>query len=426
MLTRMKDAGADGVEALVDEVVGIQDPVRQGVAVDALMETWPGKTSALCPSLPVGSTRDRCEMTNSRPHLWQVSDTDPEAGPMGAGKAYSVLTADASLVRSPWAEVIPMVARCAEGTGQDSCQVREAQNLARLGRPHEVAALCNGIQEEKWRYECYFQAAEAAFKLREVGSPGKAAELCLGSGWFLDRCLGHLAGEVANTAPAATWQVPRMWKALSMASSEVYFLLEPHGPAVADRWRGLFWADVMQVAYGNVEQLVGNPLDIVEPQAVPHVRATVAARLWALEGRRTSHTLDGWVDRLEEALAARAEDRSIGPMPLNDEKIRTSWKKDLEGEDELYWTPYLGHRSRRVVAEDARTDARVCILEALAQTPGMNREELVESALGDADPLVRWTAARIAPQVMESLNPRFLASETDSRVRGRLLGFGAH
>lgn len=407
------------VPALLDAVRALPDPIVQSLAVEAVFHVHPEAAKTLCADLPPGPAAKRCEEYSTRPHLYQVDPADPTAGPNGVGTAFHVLALDGAAVRSPWSVAGPRLHPCPSDAPASICQVDAARAAAAGARMHDAASACNAIEEEKWRYECYFQASETAFVARRVGTPGRAAELCLGAGWYVDRCLGHLAVELAHTAPSAAWEVPRNWNALNLAALEVQGVLTPHGDGLAERWVHLMWAEAVAVAYGDLDHPTGLPLDMVEVRAVPHVRAMVAARAWAVEGPQRSRTLDGWVDRLMSLLDARQPDPTSHPVKVQETSLGAPWNRDLPGEEALAWVPYRGGLNRRVVSPDPRTDVTICLLEAVARAPGEGQATLLRAGLAHPDPLVRWTAARLAPLVLGD-DVVGASGEADPFVLGRL------
>jgi hypothetical protein len=402
--------------AVMAAVVGEEDPIVRLVLVQDLSEAHPGETAQLCERLPPDAAQRRCQHLNRRPHLWQLELDAPATGTTTS--ALDALAPRAT-IRSPWEGLTPLEASCPSAEGRNTCQVDLALTSARRGRAEEAARACLGVPEGKWRYECFFSAADTSFKAGQVQS---VVELCMGSGPYLPRCLVHLLVQVEQLAPSAEVRDARGWEAVSALTSETRAALEARLPELSERTIERLWAGVMARSYTEVTRVTGLPLEAVEAAALPHVRAAAAARLWALESKRAERGAEVWVGWLKQALADREPSRTGGPVPKRSvEPGMGGWEVTLEGEEALPRVPYLGD-AWRAWSPDEDTDLLICLLEAAARGAG-KRDRLFQDAMAHADPLVRWTAARlVAADTLTAPVPGVLeaaAGDTDPRVRAR-------
>ncbi len=410
---------AEDSASVLAQVAALPPGRDRDALIQVMTERWPGGTAPLCELLPLGAAQSRCRDLNERPHLWQVDEADPAAGETGSGKVYRNIAVELDDPQLPWAGDAPVQAPCDDPAHRNTCQVHAAQEAARAGRSRDASLLCQGAEGQKWVYECHFTVAEEAYVPERAGQPGPAAELCLGSGYFLYRCLGHLAGEVSRAAPAAHSQDAAAWQGLEAAAQEVHRVLARTSSELAQRWVDQLWADSMAWAYEGSGAPDGAPLDHVGDWALPHVRAAVAWQLWT-SGTQRRRQLDWWAQQVEQALQRRLEGQpEVHGDPLLD-GVGGHWIDDLAGEEELAWLAYRGF-ARRAVHSDPGLDAAICVVEAAARNPGLAQAALLREALRHPDPLLRWTAARLAadmaPAALADMEPR---SEANALVRGRL------
>lgn len=406
--------------AVVAAVRTLPAGLGRDTLIQVLMAEWPEHSTPLCPELGTPLLRERCDTLTARPHLWQVDPEDPTAGQAGMGTAYPILAVGSTPPPHPWDALDPLPVTCAEDWTDNTCIGRRAVERAHSGQPQDAWRICLGAEQEKWRFECFFQVSEAVYDPRRDPHAALATELCLASGFYAERCLGHLAGTLGRWAPAASWDDDGRWRALDRSSVEVFEVLQRVDPALGQRWVALMWAYAMDAAYAQIDDVVGNPLDSVGTAAVPHLAAAVAWALWRAEGGQ-ARGLETWVDRFEEAMQRRAIDPNPQPTLQESEQNLAGWGTELPGEEALPWTVYRGPVGRRAVGMDPRVDAAICILEAAARRPTPHRASLFREALAHPDATVRWTAARLAaerfPESLDGLDP---ATEPDPLVRARL------
>jgi hypothetical protein len=407
-------------DATVAAVRALPPGVDRDTLIQVMMAEWPRYSTPLCADLGSELVRERCDTLTARPHLWQVDPEDPSAGSAGAGSAYPVLSLEVTLPPHPWDDLEPFPVDCAEDWTANTCTGRRAMERAERGQHQDAWRICKGAEQEKWRYECFFQVSERIYDPRENNNASIAAELCVASGFYMERCLGHLAGKLGRWAPAASSDDPDRWRELDQASMEVHNALQPMHPQLGQRWVALMWAYAMDAAYANITTPVGNPMDSVGASAVPHIAASVAWTLWTSENGR-AQSLDAWIDQFQSAMLRREVDPAPEPM-LDESAVNgAGWAVELPGEDQIAWTVYRGPVGRRALGMNPRSDAAICILEAAARNPTPHRVSLFREALNHPDSVVRWTAARLAgtrvPEALEGVDP---GTESDALVRARL------
>jgi hypothetical protein len=379
---------AQDPQATMAAVITEGDPFARDMLALALVEAHPGETEALCAGLPEGAVQRRCKSINARPHLWQIDLEDPEAGPQGSGRVFSALQPEAPIA-SPWEGALPLQVPCFWGSGVTTCQSEFALESAREGRVEEAGRACQAIEAEKWRYECFFEAADGAWHLERPERVAESVQLCTGSGPYLPRCLGHLAVQIGRSAPPARGPAAA-WEATQLRVENLEVGMAHHAPALLAPMLERTWSEVMSTAYSAAATISGDPLDVVSQSALPHLRAAAAQRLWLLEGGQRRSGAE-WVARLEEALEDRGEDRTA--RPGEPPAPRDFWEERLPGEEALPRVLYL-ENTYRAVADTREADLWICLLEAAARADG-DRRALFTEALEHPDPRVRWTAARL-------------------------------
>ena len=382
-----------GAEGVMDAVAAEADPVVQTVLVQDLSQAHPGHTAALCERLPAGATQRRCQSLNTRPHLWQIDLETPSAGSQGSGKVFLTLNTHDPMA-SPWAGQEPRMATCPSAEAVNTCQVDLALRMSQQRRYQDAGLACLGIPEEKWRYECFFEAADVGFVSGRGGRVSGVVQLCMGSGPYLSRCLGHLMVAAGRRVPSSELDAPAEWRAVNGLVAEVRGALKEQLPELSERGADRVWAGAAALSYVRATRVTGIPLEHTDPEAAAHIRAAAAARLWVMEAKRRERGADYWVARLKAALADRTPSKAGGPIP---EKLPPPWTGDWEvklaGEEALPRIAYQGD-AWRTVAADEDADLLICLLEAAARGAG-ERDRLFTDAAAHPEPLVRWTAARL-------------------------------
>jgi hypothetical protein len=408
--------GAADADATLKDIGGVGDGVEQEALVNALAKAGGTWAPDACAAMPEGSARTRCRQIAERPHLRRE---EPAPGTPAQGADACMTGGIAPPKASPWAGIAPAALTCAEGRGEVECRTTAASDAARAGRPAEAAGICAGLTDEKWRLDCFFQAAEAASQSHRPGGTREAARLCLGADRFVGNCLGHVAAHMGARAPDVADDAA--WIALR---GEVDALLgELAGePGLGERAESRIWSGVLARAYLDAPVVTGDPIDAIGPGAVAHARSAAALRL--LEGG----DLDGLpladaAARVNERLAARADAPAAprGSEPHRNLRVLDTIGKLRAGEDVVPLDCWLGS-GRRPVDADPALDATLALVEASAQLGG-ERLALAREGLKHPSWIVRWSAARaVTPQTMPALRQRAAAGEENPVVKARLLG----
>lgn len=404
-------------KAVGEAIAGLPDPVERSALVRQLTLAHPGEAAPLCDLLVGPVEQQGCRDRNQRPHLKDIKvDKSSEAAPAQDEESTGLPLTGA--LPSPWTTLLPDTVSCS--AEQRVCQADEARARAAAGRLEAAAAACLAIPDPQWQAECFFQAAEAAGH-NPGRAGGEAVSLCLGSSSYTARCLSHLVRQLGTTAPPASSLDRGRWSALSEAITAGTAILAPANAELARAFEGQAWAYALRFAYVDEGQPDGAPLDALPEAAAPHVRAAVAWRMWSLNGQ-DGWDLATWKQKLAQALADRsAHPQPGGPAPpRTNARQRDLWQKRLPGEEALTAVPFLGP-VQRALSTDPATDAEICLLENAARGRPLGAH-LLEQALGEPDPLVRWTAARLLSAVAPKSPVLAQHQDADPLVRGRLLG----
>ncbi|MBN1336568.1 MAG: hypothetical protein JXB39_11475 [Deltaproteobacteria bacterium] len=435
--------------ATAARVAAIEDPVVRLAAVTTLAEAHPGETRALCRALPEGEARRRCDDVNGRLHLAprpadaaRSGSATPASDPLAVrGPSMTLLLPSRPLgsVPLPWARVASVDVDCPHPLLSNVCGAEAAEEAARLGAWARAIGACRGLEPGPWRDECAFQAAEAALETHGSAAGGEAALLCLESGAFSPSCLAHAAMALGGrAAPAADDASRGAWNAVLEGERAMSERLVPIDPILARRVSERLWSEATLASYQRAVHLVGNPLDVLPPVAAPHVRAALAWRLWAMEGRR-ARTLADWQARIDRALGDRSDQTRPVSEPVPRLRVITLWEVFLPGEAQMPTVLYLG-QARRAVAEDPSTDALLCLLEAAARL-SLPTSPAAAGATGSPDaglllfaealdhpvPVVRWTAGRLLAAIdAQGRYVERLEQHPDPRVRAQRMRPALH
>lgn len=356
-----------------------------------LVEAAPGGTARLCEQLEPGPAQRRCVSVQERPHLrFELPAGELEGGRSGGGPT-TRHSLPADHVVSPLADVPPLTAQCDDTHDPNSCQGSRAQQRALQGDVAAVAGLCAAMSEPRWREECLFSAAETIVDSLGAEGYAGASDLCLGSGRFASNCQFHLIIHLAARLPVGE-PAPGGWEAAIAIAGVVqqrWRDLEPDFGAVVHQ---RFWAEVTFRAFLERETLSGELLDVLPIEAAPHVRAAVAWRLLRLE-RGEMLSLEDWVVRLTEALAARQEVEAPNTRAPLYIEVDDLWGWDREDDAQVPALPYLTS-ARRAVSLDLEEDLTICVLEAVARHAKQADSVLLDGT-SSAYPLAAWTAERL-------------------------------
>lgn len=436
----------DEQDALVRDLIYVKDPIEQVALVEALTEAYPGETAALCALLPEGAGRERCDRINIRPHLAssasttgqvnttsQSSSSSPSAVDLtssnvkqGPGMTLLLPSSADAFATSPWDGMAVRPVTCEDEPSERACRAAAAQGYAREAKAEWAAGACAGIDAGQWRWECMFNAAEAAAAVHGPKAARAAYELCMGAGDYLANCFAHAAMGVAETAPAANAASAEDWKPLMESIEASRDVLKVRDPDLAERVVERIWSEATHYAYRRVSELSGDPLDHLPADVHPHVRAAAAWQLVSQESSET-RTLEAWGKRLDEVLKKRLKGGGSPPSAgTRGPPVKNLWAQLYTGEEIFKQVLFLG-QARRVQATKAEDDALVCLLEAIARAP--NRPvSIFQEALKHPTQEVRWTAARLI-QALDTSGQYTsqLLQEQDALVRGRgvsLFGMG--
>jgi hypothetical protein len=258
-----------------------------------------------------------------------------------------------------------------------------------------VAAACKAISVDRWRYDCFFQGAEALHGQRWTDATTRVApaqQLCFGAGPYASKCLNHLLAYVGAGAPAADGD-PTLWGNLNAYAEATRHHLAGK-PEIARRIVDRMWAFALKVAYGAATNLDGTSMDGIEAAGVPHARAALT---WTLLSRSEGDTADlvTWIDRVQTAMTVREARPGAGRVGRIEVRnsVRRYWHRVLGSESKLEWTPFMGN-ARRAVSDSPFVDTAICVLESAARTDPI-REDLLLQGANHPEEIIRWTAVRL-------------------------------
>jgi len=367
----------DRVRATAD-LRALAEPVEQIAVLRALSETHPGDLTGLCEQLQDPARRE-CSHLSGRPHLW-----DKTQNPLG-----SLPAAERT---DPWVDTAPIPTDCVD----DSCRLDTALAAA----PHDSPGICASISTQKWRDECFFRLGELA---RDTAT---GVKLCLGSGVYVDQCLGHLSRAIS--APALALGDAKGWTGVGQRIAVAAAAAGPLGPRLADR----LWAESLLAAYSAAERVTGDPLDLLPEQTRPHIYAAAARRLMQDE----DHTgISEWTAALDDALARRGTGLRSDVRPGG---VPAHWRELKPGEEGLPWVAYLRNQ-RRALGQSEAAERLICLLEANARRENLDRG-LIEESLEHPDRLVRWTAARTAGRLKQRSIVERISGDADPLIHQRV------
>ncbi len=406
-------------QQVIDHVVATQDEVEQVALVMALADAELGRSQELCGALPHGPARIKCNQLNSRLHLIDDQPMLPADLERSAPGPVSWRLDVNDLPASPLAGATLDEDPCADADDLRTCRVRGSQQQAKLGNTPKAAALCLAVQDPKWSAECAFQASEARVRATR-GSPrglSDAVDLCLLTGRFADNCLAHIPLRVGEGVPPVDMADADDWQALVQQDEALHATLVERGaPALADAVRGLFWAETLGSAYTRARTITGDPLDHLPAAAVPHIHAGAAVAMARTPPPEGTPTLAQLAAGLDAMLKRRGPTRDKSAPVSGPWRPRADlWPVDRPGEGEIPAVVFLGASRRAWAADDDLADLRICLLEAWAR---LNPREvgLVQEALHDDNPLVRFTAERL--QRMQGEFPKGPAEPNRPGQRG--------
>ncbi len=396
-------ADPDGVAARVAKIP--DDYVRTAVIVQ-LADTWPGATRGLCPSLPPGLSRSRCERLNARPHLSVVAgDAQKGAGAAAGGAPDGRTSGQDDVSRGedhapelpdvrlavPAPRTPPAADLCAEEADRPACLDHAAVDASLHGDPGRATAICGAHTEARWADECRFNAAERLVESKSGQGYRNAAILCGTSEGFATECQTHILTWLPRTIPDAS--APKGAAANANTLARTVAATWEATPDAAESYMARFWALYFANVYLHTGQADGTPLGVYDPSAWPHVRSALATKLratGALHG-----TFDEQAGQLRAALARREERTSQrGPRP-GLVSVRA-----LGTPDDPDTTWFLG-AALRPVSDDPELDTRFALMASAARANPPDRA-LLEEASGSAETRVASEATRLLAALTSS------------------------
>ncbi|MDP2306604.1 MAG: hypothetical protein Q8P18_11335 [Pseudomonadota bacterium] len=398
----IKDWPTDQI-GVTARIIALPDDLTRTVVVGRLGEAFPGRTAALCRSLPDELSRQRCQRLNDRPHLAfdpgahavvgaqaaASGGVPADEGPLGArpaGPRLAGLPEDRlPLPPSRGSTPVP-VSTCSDAPDRSACLDETALHVAIEGDAARASDTCSLHAELRWADECRFNAAEQSVRERHGDAYRGAAALCGAATTFTQECLVHVLTRVPkrvlplDAGPERVKSVIHDAEAIRSAWLEV-------DEAVADRHVDRFWALYFANVYREAEAPDGTPLAWYPEAAWPHVRAAAATRLRSLG--RLSGPLATQLAHLEQILAARRDPGSRRGRPPDLVYVEDLGSPAAEGPSAFF----LG-ASRRALGADARTDLVFCLLESAGRAKPADTALLDEASV-HPDARIRAEARRI-------------------------------
>ena len=377
---RDPDAGA----ALV---LSVEDPVEQLALVERIAHALPGRLGPLCARLPTGQPAwERCQQTNSRPHLGR---RDPGAGAV-APELEGLGVAVPAAPRPPGV-VAP--GTCEGAASRDSCLRRRAEKALRMGAVGDALALCHADGDGLQADECTFRLAERLLQQPPERIPlDPAQELCQQAGALAGNCLGHVVLAVARAAPPAD-AAPEGWAgAVATLERLLAHWSAPEAAALREELEDLFWAEATRHSVAGSPSLSAAASAVLPPQARPHLRCALGAALLAQADQNAE--LGALSLALQAVMDGRPVARSQAAAPLRRHPLPA-----LDGA--ASWAPAAGASPRHMMGlgrrwsvDDPLVDGELCLVEAAARLDPPRRELLEQGSAAEAE-VVRKTAERL-------------------------------
>ncbi|MEC7985594.1 MAG: hypothetical protein VX278_10560 [Myxococcota bacterium] len=339
------------------------------IAVLQFLQEHPEEAQNLCPTLQNADLKAQCEKIRGRPHLW----SEPRSNQVD---------------RKTDLESKSTTTTCERGPLYQNCIEEAVDQAVRRGQISTILGLCQSIEQEKWRAECLFNAAEKTTLHRGSHGYAEGVELCFSAKPFSENCQNHLLMLLAQRAPSAHSANQEDWKPIFSAENAVTAAWSWRDPTEKQRAKERLWSEALGFAYTGVKPVTGDPLDVLPSDLKPHIHSAIARRLIRIHSAR-SYKLSTWVELAENSL----QERQNGQGKRNSEHKFIA-AADLWSETEdLANVAYMA-TSRRLWSEDSRIDLHIAILEAVARQPPAHLP-LLEEGLQHANPLVRKTAQRL-------------------------------
>ena len=280
---------------------------------------------------------------------------------------------------------------CAGAVAPQPCATRLARKAAARGDATGAAAECLALPTPRWREECHFSAAEAAVRLKRTDSYKNALLLCASAGEFRSNCYWHTGMAMSGAAPAADAPGAAPWGQTREAVDEVRAAWDVEDEDFGEAVVQVVWGRALSEAMAVATTLDGTAVDVLPSDALPHLRAALAAESLRRDGAE-KRDLATWVAELERRLGARTLEAEPGQGP--NRRMGVSSKVDLWGEGgDWPSVVYLGG-SRRAVDPDQSVDLAICVLEGAARMEPPDAA-LIGQGLDHEAAVVRWTAERL-------------------------------
>lgn len=378
-------------------IIAIPDDFMRTVVVSRVCEAFPGRTAALCVSLPDELSRQRCVRLNGRPHLASAPVGAPSEEPhtasggvppgggavraRPAGPVTSGLPPDRLPLPPPRGSAGVPPETCSEAGDRSACLDGTALEAALSGDIGGASATCALHAEARWADECRFNAAEQSVRAKHGQAYAGAAALCGAATSFEQECLVHILTRVSKRVLPFDAGPDRVKSAVRDAAT-IRRAWGEAGEDVSARHVDRFWAIYFANVYREAQDPDGTPLARYPEPTWPHIRAAATMRLRELG--RLSGPLAVQLERVESVLAGRREPGKHRVRPADLVYVQDLGSPVSEGP-----TIYFLGASRRALGLDPRTDLIFCLLEAAGRASPVDTALLEEAS---AHPEVRISA----------------------------------
>jgi hypothetical protein len=358
----------DKPEVVYSQLKEIKDPIELLHEIEQLSKAFPGQTTNLCTLIENETSRTHCLNQNQRPHLWMKSKETKE-------------------VREP---VESEKIECDQQNHQ-RCVEEYAAKAAKADAPERAIQICNNIKEEKWRNECIFVVAENSVAKKGPKAYASAVELCKQAGNFANNCHRHLIQQFARKAPDA--DTTSTWDSIFSAHNAIETTWGWQDQKRMNELQDHLWAEAIGTAFSGVNKITGNTFDVIPQKYHPHINAAAARRLFQLE-EANKRSLNEWTEHLNQLL----QQRNNKPESRNEQRkflaVADLWKPNDHTDESIN---YLA-TSKRLFSVEPHIDIQICILEAVARKPPIDKS-IIQSGLQSDNIEVKRTAQRLLTQL---------------------------
>jgi hypothetical protein len=417
-------ANQQGVAA---DLAGL-DPIEQAGVVEVLAHAYPGDRERICAAVgPHTAAGRRCSKIELRPHLYRAADErgDPELRRASSVGRAGYLPRDPGLP-APWDGQLAgheeLVGDCGDDPG---CVQTRAWRAANAGNAVHAGLGC----ARAWplasavRAECLFRVAEHLLDEDGAARIFDALATCEHAYPLTGNCVQHV---LVLTLPRPPPADRADLASIGLVQELIARLRGRLAADVAADYAALVWSLWTRDSYASATSIDGSYLDVLEPEAAPHVRAAAA---WALF--RTDPTLatdlDAAVEQLQARLATRrilVSVRQAGRPPatgLRQESPPTLWSEDATEQQASMPAIWCLGAGRRTTVADPLDDLRIAVLEAAARLQPPPGQAFFLNVLGSEHGFeVRWTAARLGAALYGGAVASWSSKESDPRVSAEL------